>query len=90
MVVIDTDYNIQDYYKERYSMAFSNIDRTGEVASCKKEISVESTDFCSFYKKHPDTFLQRKECWTCKYVDFGLENSIVTDTGICRFQNKKI
>jgi hypothetical protein len=67
-------------------MAFSNIDRTKEVESHLAKLSVESTDYCSFYEKHPDTFLQRKECWTCKYSDFGIGNGTVTDTGVCGFR----
>ena len=65
-------------------MAFSNIDRTTEVKSggC---FAVMSTDFCYFYKKHPDTFLQRRECWTCCYAEFGIDTGYPTDTGVCKF-----
>lgn len=66
-------------------MAFSSIDRTAEVESSQHEVSVASAAFCCYYEKHPDTFLQRKECWTCVYGDFGIESGKVSETGICNY-----
>jgi hypothetical protein len=71
-------------------MAYSNIDRTSEVNMGKAELSVKSTDYCHYFIRHPDTFLQRKECWTCKYSDFGIETGITTDSGICRCKQNKM
>ena len=71
-------------------MAFSNIDRTKEVDSKQLDILIKSTDYCHYYEKHPDTILQRKECWTCKYGDFGIETGNPTDTGKCTYQRTKI
>jgi hypothetical protein len=70
-------------------LAFSNIDRTKEVES-KLEglIIILSTDHCLYYEKHPDTFLQRRECWTCIYSEFGINSGDPSDTGICEYSRK--
>jgi hypothetical protein len=67
-------------------MAFSNIDRTAEVENCCRKVLVKPTDYCRFFEKHPDTFLQRKECWTCKYSDFRIETGTPTETGKCGYK----
>jgi hypothetical protein len=69
-------------------VAFSNIDRALEVDSCCDEISVKSTDYCCHFVKHPYTILQRKECWTCCFSNFGSKTGSITDTGICRFHKE--
>lgn len=66
-------------------MAFSSIDRTSEVETAGGEIQINSSDYCRYFEKHPYTLLQRKECWTCRYSDFGIETGSVGDTGVCRF-----
>lgn len=67
-------------------MAFSNINRTTEVELHSKKVLVNPTDYCHYFKKHPDTFLQRKECWTCEYSDFGIDSGTPTDSGICKYE----
>jgi hypothetical protein len=67
-------------------VAFSNIDRTVEVESGFIELKVKSTDYCSYFEKHPYTFLQRKECWTCKFSDFGIESGTPACIGVCDYQ----
>ncbi len=67
-------------------MAFSSIDHTAEVDGGQNEVSVVSTDYCSYYEKHPDTFLQRKECWTCVHGNFGIASGKVSETGICNYK----
>jgi hypothetical protein len=70
-------------------LAFSSIDRTAEVESSQYEVTVASTDLCRYYEKHPDTFLQRKECWTCLYGNFGIESSKASETGRCNYKLKR-
>jgi hypothetical protein len=70
-------------------MAFSNIDRTEEVDACLSETSIHSTDYCRYYEKHPDTLLQRKECWTCQYSDFGIDTGNPSDAGLCNIDKKR-
>ncbi len=67
-------------------MALSSIDRTIEVESSQAEVIIESTDFCRYYEKHPYTFLLRKECWTCRYSNFGIESGKASETGRCNFR----
>lgn len=66
-------------------MVFSNIDRTVQVENLA-EVSVNSTDHCIYFEKHPYTYLLRKECWTCRYGDFGIETGNPTIIGRCRYQ----
>ena len=70
-------------------MAISNIDRTQEVEKKMGLVQIKSTDHCRFYEKHPDTFLQRKECWTCIYGEFGIDTGNPSDSGICEFNRQK-
>lgn len=70
-------------------MAFSNIDRTAEVDAFNQSVLIKSTDYCNYYERHPDTFLQRKECWTCIYSDFGIDTGAPTDTGRCIYKKMK-
>lgn len=65
-------------------MEYSNVESTARLKTLCDVISVKSTDYCSYYTKHPDTFLQRKECWTCKFSDFGIDTGSPSDIGICR------
>jgi hypothetical protein len=65
-------------------LAFSSVDHTQEVESKIEEVTVKSTDYCLHYIKHPDTFLQRRECWTCLYGDFGLEKEEPSEIGKCK------
>jgi hypothetical protein len=67
-------------------MAFSNIDRTTEVNTSFSVVLVNPTDHCHNFEKHADTLLWRKECWTCKYSNFGIETGTPTDRGICRYK----
>ncbi|MDF2538618.1 MAG: hypothetical protein K0S76_1639 [Herbinix sp.] len=67
-------------------MSYSNLDKTTEVEGCCSAIPVKSTDYCRYFVKHPHTLLQRKECWTCRYSDFGIDTGTVNDKGICRYQ----
>lgn len=85
-------YIIDKHILERViAMAFSNIDRTSQVETLfRNELPVKSTDYCRFYVKHPDTFLQRKECWTCRYSNFGIEYGNPTDTGLCKYQELSV
>jgi hypothetical protein len=69
-------------------MSFSNIDRTSDVENSQGIIPVKSTDYCCYYEKHPDTFLQRKECWTCVHSDFGIDTGNPEETGICSYRDK--
>lgn len=66
-------------------MAFSNIDRTKEVESKGEGLIVRSTDHCYYYERHPDTFLNRKECWTCIYSEFGINSGNPSDIGSCEY-----
>ena len=70
-------------------MGFSNIDRTLETEQ-QGVIQINSTDYCYFFKKHPDTFLQRKECWTCIYSEFGINSGAPSDIGICQYNKGMI
>jgi len=68
-------------------LVFTGVSRTAEIDAGKKEIHVESSDFCNYYQKHPYTFLWKKECWTCKYADFGIEEGDPAEVGICRYKS---
>lgn len=71
-------------------MAFSDMDRTKEVESNVEVILINSTDHCHYYRKHPDTFLQRRECWTCIYSEFGINSGNSSDKGVCEYGKNRI
>jgi len=66
-------------------MAFSNIDRSHEVEMKTGILQIKSTDYCRYYEKHPYTLLQRKECWTCIYSEFGISTGNPSDSGVCEY-----
>lgn len=66
-------------------MTYFSLDKTIEIESSKGKVCVKSTDYCEYFKKHPDTFLQSKECWTCLYADFGIDTDQATESGICKY-----
>ena len=66
-------------------MDFSNVNRSVEVQAHCIEVSVKSTDYCCHFEKHPDTLLCKKECWTCRYSDFGIDTGMITEKGICKY-----
>ena len=69
-------------------MVFQSTDRTAEIDQGTEKLTVYPTDRCGYYKKHPYTMLWKKECWTCKYGDFGVNTGNPTDIGICKYKKK--
>ena len=70
-------------------MVYISVDKTEEVNKSNVEIPVRTTDHCRYFKRHPDTFLESKECWTCSYSDFGIETGNPSECGICKYKARK-
>lgn len=71
-------------------MVYLSLDKTVEVNKANIEIPVRATDYCKYFKRHPDTFLQSKECWTCVYSDFGIETGNPSECGTCKYKSKNV
>jgi len=64
-------------------------DRTAEVMSTSGKIEICRNDFCEAYKMDEDRLFLSRECWYCKYGDFGIFTEHPTETGICYYQGNK-
>lgn len=46
-------------------------DRTEEVKAAAGNVEIARNDFCDAFEQDPDRLFSNRECWYCKYGDFG-------------------
>jgi len=61
-------------------------DRTAEVNRAAGELEICRNDFCEAFKMDEDRLFLSRECWYCKYGDFGIYTEHPTETGVCRLK----
>ena len=60
-------------------------DRTAEVKAAAGKVEIARGDFCYAFEQDTDRLFSARECWYCKYGDFGIFTEYPLITGICRF-----
>lgn len=64
-------------------------DRSEEVKAAGGNLNIRQNDFCDAFKQDADRLFSSRECWYCKYGDFGIFTEHPTETGVCRYKEGK-
>ena len=56
----------------------------GKIAAGRREIA--RGDFCDAFEQDPDRLFSARECWYCKYGDFGIFTEHPSQNGVCRYK----
>lgn len=49
------------------------------------DIIIGRSDFCEAFEQDADRLFSARECWYCKYGDFGILTEHPTQEGVCRY-----
>jgi len=63
--------------------------RSAEVKEAVGKLEVRQNDFCDVFKQDSDRLFCGKECWYCKYGDFGIFTDHPTESGVCKYKNNE-
>lgn len=61
-------------------------DRTAEVKAAAGNVEIARNDFCDAFEQDEGRLFSARECWYCKYGDFGIFTEHPTQNGVCRYQ----
>ena len=59
-------------------------DRTAELSLASDSLEIARGDFCDAFEQDPDRLFSARECWYCKYGNFGILTENPTQKGVCR------
>lgn len=62
--------------------------RTAEVKTADGRLEIERSDFCNAFEQDDDRLFFARECWYCKYGDFGIFTEHPTEKGECIYKTK--
>ena len=61
-------------------------DRTSEVKAANGKLEIARGDFCDAFKQDTGRLFSNRECWYCKYGDFGIYSEHPTENGVCGYK----
>lgn len=65
-------------------------DRTVEVKTIAGMPEIGRSDFCDAFEHDTDRLFYCRECWYCKYGEFGIFSEHPTQHGVCRFKKSTV
>ncbi|MHC1722386.1 MAG: hypothetical protein AB9836_04175 [Aminipila sp.] len=65
-------------------------DRTTEVKAEVRKLKIRQNDFCDAFEQDRGRLFSCRECWYCKYGDFGIYTEHPTKSGICKYKEEEI
>ena len=63
--------------------------RTAELKAATERLEIARRDFCDAFEQDPDRLFCGRECWYCKYGDFGIYTEHPTENGVCIYKTTK-
>lgn len=63
-------------------------DRTAELEAALGRPQIARGDFCDAFEQDEGRLFSARECWYCKYGDFGILTEHPTQNGVCRHPKK--
>lgn len=63
--------------------------RTAELKAATEGLEIVRCDFCDAFEQDPDRLFSSRECWYCKYGDFGIYTEHPTQKGVCSLSKIK-
>lgn len=61
-------------------------DRTAERKMASGKLEIARGDFCDAFEQDEGRLFSARECWYCKYGDFGIFTEHPTQKGVCRYK----
>ena len=61
-------------------------DRAAELKTADGRLEIGRSDFCDAFEQDPDRLFSSRECWYCKYGDFGILTEHPTEIGVCKYE----
>ena len=61
-------------------------DRTAEGKAASGRLEIARGDVCDAFKQDTDRLFTNRECWYCKYGDFGIFTEHPTQNGVCTYK----
>lgn len=65
-------------------------DRTADLNTENGKLEIARGDFCDDFEQDADRLFSARECWYCKYGDFGIFTEHPLITGVCRLKSSAI
>lgn len=63
--------------------------KTAELTLVSGMLEIARGDFCDAFVQDADRLFSARECWYCKYGDFGIFTEYPTQNGLCRLENRR-
>lgn len=60
-------------------------DKSVETTSAPGKQKVHRSDLCDAFKQDEDRLFFYRECWYCKFADFGIFTEHPMEIGICKY-----
>ena len=60
--------------------------RTTGLTLASDRLKIARGDFCDAFEQDADRLFSARECWYCKYGDFGIFTESPTKTGVCSYK----
>jgi hypothetical protein len=60
--------------------------RTDRVTIAGGRLEIARGDFCDDFEQDPGRLFSARECWYCKYGDFGIFTEHPTQNGVCGYR----
>ena len=61
-------------------------DRTAEVKAASGKLEVWLNNFCDYFEQDAGRLFSNRECWYCRYGDFGIFTEQPTQSGVCTYR----
>lgn len=65
-------------------------DRTVEIKAKDSKLEIWQNDFCDAFEQDERRLFSCRECWYCKYGDFGIYTEHPTKNGVCKYEEEKV
>jgi hypothetical protein len=63
-------------------------DRTAELKAAAGKLEIWRNDFCDTFEQDAVRLFTYKECWYCKYGNFGIFTANPTKNGVCKYKER--
>ncbi|WP_369284152.1 hypothetical protein [Oscillibacter sp. GMB15532] len=69
-------------------MAREPCERSAEQRASLRKLEIEQGDFCDWFEQGEGRLFSNRECWYCRYGDFGILTEHPTQKGVCGFARR--
>lgn len=62
-------------------------DITAKVKAASGELEIWLNNYCEYFEQEIGRMFSHRECWYCKYGEFGIYTEHPTKNGVCRYKH---